>query len=218
MSGTETPSDGQLLHEQRVAVVGSVNVATPGRVVSYDAARGFANVQPDLALRLRLPGEDGYRYEPCPVVEEVPVVWPVWGGQSIGVVGHLVQGDYVTLVCSDKSLDEWKRGAAQPIERLDPRRHQITDAYALVGGFPGAVGPPSATAGALNLIGPDIRLGQAGAADPVVTESRLQAELSRRDAVFNTHVHPDPTSGSTGVTPTSMPSPGELGSPTVKAP
>lgn len=214
---TETPSEGQLLSELRTFVVGQLNVCTPARVVNYNPEAGTATVQPDIGLRIRVPDSDTFRTIQAPQVEEVPVLWPVWGGSQFGIVGRLAPGDRVTLVMSDKSLDEWKLSAQAPIRRLDPRRCQLTDAMAIVGGYP--EGPPDSADGALVVVGPDIRLGSAGASDPVVTESRLKALLSQYELAFNTHTHLSAAPSNPTTTPAgTWPGAGEIASKTVKVP
>lgn len=187
-TATETPSWGDLFLAMKRYILGDIYTAQPGQVVSYDAETGYARVRPDLALRAWVDDTNGFVYITAPIIEEVPVCWPVWGGAQLGQVGQLVPGDRVLLVSVDRSVDEWKLGAEAPINSVDIRRHEQTDAFAIVGGFPGVVGPPASVLGAVVHHGLQL-LGGADAADPVVTESRLEQVLAARDAIFRAHTH-----------------------------
>jgi hypothetical protein len=100
-----------------------VHTCAPGRVVSVNGGR--VNVQPLLSRRLR----DG-RTEQMPVVPDIPVWFPSGGGASI--TWPINAGDGCLLIFAERSIDEWK-GSFDAEAPDDPRRHQLTDAIALVG-------------------------------------------------------------------------------------
>lgn len=217
----ETSEWGDLLARLAETIRGRINVCTPAKVVSYDPGTGYAIVQPDLALAFRDVDANSTSFEQAPQIEQVPVLWPVWSGGGCGIVGRLEHGDQVTLVLSDRSLDEWKTGAEAPLEPLDNRRQQLTDAYALVGGLPASGPLPASAQGAMTLHG-KIKLAAATALDPVVTESRL---LEFLNGALNTwlasHTHSGVTTGpgtSGPPLPASLPpTASDLGSPDVEA-
>ncbi len=228
MAGTESVDWPDLFRELASHVLGRINVCTPATVVTYDPTAGVATVQPAIGFRHRSPGGSTYVDVPSPIIGDVRVCWPVWGGQQLGIVGQLVPGDDVTLVVSDRSLDEWKAGAAEAASGAvfpkDVRRLQLTDCFAIVGGLGGTRTPPSSLPNSLTVAGPTVLLGDSSAVDPVVTESRLMAELSRLYALLEAHTHLSAAPGSpTGTMtvstpPTVLGSPGPLSSPTIKAP
>lgn len=105
-----------------------VCVCLPGKIVSYDFETQYADVEIQL-----LQGYSNGNTLPYPVIPNVPVKHPRGLGGTAFIHMPLVAGDDVVLVFSQRSLDNWKTqgGMSDPD---DPRKHHITDAYALVGG------------------------------------------------------------------------------------
>ena len=105
--------------------LGEINTIMPGRVVSYDATRNRAVVQPVLPKMLA----DGSTLAP-PAIHEVPILWPTGGGAVITL--PLQAGDEVWLEFSQRSLEGWLAGNDAAPD--DPRQFDLTDCVARPGG------------------------------------------------------------------------------------
>jgi len=105
-----------------------VHTCVPAIVKSYDRAKQSCSVQP--ALRRKY--TDG-RVVDLPIINNVPVTFPRNGNAFLHF--DLNPGDVVTLVFSERSLDIWKSkgGLVSP---NDPRKFNLSDAYAIPGGYP----------------------------------------------------------------------------------
>src|SRR4051812_36381621 len=93
----------------------AVNVAMPGIVVDYNAAKKTATVLP--ALRGTIPDDDGiFQPEDLPPIPNVKVIWPRCG--KISITGTLQAGDTVDLVFQTRATTEWRRTGrvATPID------------------------------------------------------------------------------------------------------
>ena len=128
------------------AMLIDVNVCLPAKIVSYDSATQYADVQVQLLQGLI----DGNTAE-YPIIPNVPVKHPRASGGQAFIHMPLQNGDDVILVFSQRSLDNWKtQGGMQDPD--DPRKFNIADAYALVGGsaLPDAFSP--ATENAIEIV------------------------------------------------------------------
>lgn len=205
MPNTQQPNHSQLLSETVAFVKGSMFVAMPAAVVSYDEATQTCSVQPAINAKRRVPGSEVLQAVQFPVVPNVPVQWPRGTGWSFHAT--LVPGDRVMLLASDRSLDEWKQGAPAPHSAPDIRRFDVTDCVAIPGVYPPTDPIPETNraTGAVVLSGTDIRLGDASA-QPLALHAALNAFLSQLKTWLDTHTHSDPVSGA--VSPPPVPSPG----------
>lgn len=111
----------ELLEAAIASHLEDTHTAVPGRVEGVSGGR--CTVKPLVNRTLR----DG-RTEELPVVANVPIWFPRGGGASI--TWPVAAGDGCLLVFSERSLDAWKAGGANP---ADPRKHDLTDAVAFVG-------------------------------------------------------------------------------------
>jgi hypothetical protein len=104
-----------------------LNVCLPAKIISYDPETQYADVQIQLYQNV-----NGAMVE-YPPIPNVPVKHPRAAGGTCRIHMPLQPGDDVTLIFSQRSLDNWKTegGMTDP---ADPRKHHITDAYALIGG------------------------------------------------------------------------------------
>ena len=92
----------------------ALHCALPGTVVSFDAERQTAEVQPAVKL-----GSMNY-----PVLSDVPVFMPV--------PFEVNPGDACLVVFSDVDIDAWfVSGGAQ--EPTSARKHSLSDGFAFVG-------------------------------------------------------------------------------------
>jgi len=92
-----------------------LNTSIAAEVVGY--AGGLASVRP-LASKRFADGD----VLPFPVIHAVPVRWPVFSGGTCGVRGPIKAGDKCHLVFAQQASDNSD----------DMRRHDLTDAYALM--------------------------------------------------------------------------------------
>lgn len=82
-----------------------IHTAMPGRIVSFDAAKGIATVKP--AMKFKKP--DGKTMD-FPQVTGVPVVFPQGAGQGATIAFPVKPGDSCLLVVAEQSLDYWQYG------------------------------------------------------------------------------------------------------------
>lgn len=124
----ETPTLAKVLEDTFESRLTNLHTCLPGRVTKYNHETQSASIQLDLRRVYR----DGSEIE-IPVIGSVPVAWP----RARGAFLHfpLRPGDVVTVVFSERSLDEWKEqgGLTTPKES---RKHDYSDAIAIPGGYP----------------------------------------------------------------------------------
>jgi hypothetical protein len=109
-----------------------VNTALPGRIESYNASTGKAEVQPLLQERYA----DGAVLT-LPRIANVPLVFPRTVAASISM--PVAAGDGVLLLFCQRSLDTWLStgGIKEPD---DIRMHSLSDCIAVPGLFPFSTG------------------------------------------------------------------------------
>lgn len=109
--------------------VGQIRVCLPAKIVSYDADTHLAQVQPLIKVK-------PYKAKSImlPVIANVPVIHPRTATAIIRL--PIAIGDIVTLIFSDRSLEAWLQGAGEAKETNDTRQHHLSDAYAILGGYP----------------------------------------------------------------------------------
>lgn len=128
------PVRGQVVRTAIDARLSRTGVATPGTVVSYDAASATCTVR--LGVHRLVPSAndaDLDDVEEHPALQDVPVCWPV--GRGFQVLGTLSPGDSVLLVCMDRDISGWRR-TGQPAEPEDARVHSWSSAVAVPGLVP----------------------------------------------------------------------------------
>lgn len=100
-------------------------VCLPGAVERYDHTRQRADVVPLIRPRYA----DGQVMDPQ-VIVNVPVVFPRSGGASLTM--PVKPGDGVMLHFADASIDEWLTDGGT-VTPDDPRRHDMSDCFAVPG-------------------------------------------------------------------------------------
>ena len=110
------------LDSLRREIFSTLRVAMPGQIVSYDANSGLASVQP--ALRQSASGT----VLTAPILSEVPVILPT-------ADYNVVTGAPCLLVFLDFCLDGFLQ-SGQPVIPPAPRKHDISDAVAILGFCP----------------------------------------------------------------------------------
>ena len=111
-------------------MAGDLRVCLPGEVQEYDPDTMLASVQP--LLRRRFYAAAGPVL--LPIINNVPVMHPRSGTALIRM--PIARGDIVTLVFSDRSIEQWVQGNGEAKYPDDPRLHHLSDAYAIPGGYP----------------------------------------------------------------------------------
>lgn len=167
-----------------------LNVCLPAKVVKYNAATQMADVLPMLLVEFL----DG-TILPMPVIPSVPVVHPKANQGSTYIHVPITVGDNVILIFSQRSLDNWKTQGG-PSNPSDPRKHHLTDAFAIPGGsaLPESFKPKDPTAVEIaNIAGffqvkPSgiINIGAAAPTDSAALASRVESRLSTLETGLNT--------------------------------
>lgn len=107
-----------------------LHVALPGRVKSYDATKGTADIELCAKLPVRSL-QDVVAYFGLPAIPDVPVAWPSGGGYFVAM--PLAVGDPVFLVFSDTAMGEYLE-TGQVSEPADVRRHSLGYPVCVPGG------------------------------------------------------------------------------------
>lgn len=109
-----------------------LRVALPGIIQSFDAVEGTATVRPAIIEMVR---QDAVpTMVSIPDIPDVPIVIPRAGGFSLTL--PVRPGDECLIVFADMCIDEWwQSGCAdgQPQGQLWRRRHDLSDAFAILG-------------------------------------------------------------------------------------
>lgn len=110
-----------------------VRVALPGTIESVvnDGTTRLVNVRPMLSVRYF--GRDDVI--DLPIIQRVPLVEPRTASAFISL--PIKKGDCVVMLFSDRALENWiQSDGSIPVEPLDIRQHDLTDAFAILGGWP----------------------------------------------------------------------------------
>jgi len=106
-----------------------LRVSLPGIVQSFDPATCTCTVQPAIAGQ-GVDEKGQIQSAPLPLLTDVPVIFPRGGGCTITFPVKV--GDECLVVFSDRCIDFWwQNGGVQ--EPVDPRQHDLSDAFAFVG-------------------------------------------------------------------------------------
>ncbi len=173
----DTPSEADVIRMAIAEFAGGLHTCLPGYVLAYDRTTQTCDVQP--SVRGRVQQADGVISEvDLPALKGVPVAFP--SGASFSLTFDLTVGDPVVVMFAERAIDVWKGNQPATIVGVqEPRRFDLSDAYAIPGGRP-PVAPLPATdyaSGATVLRNNDIRLGSSAATDTVVLNALLKAYL-----------------------------------------
>lgn len=173
------------------AALNRLRVSMPGRIQSYDADRGRAEVVPLLMVPVSRP--DGtVESVALPNLSEVPVLMPGAGGRLIKL--PVAEGDACLLVFADFSIDTWKAKGGL----VDPQgfgQHAVADAFAIVGLRAPEKDPPVASIEIL----PDGKVVLDGGGQGVGLGNAIRQELDALWTILIGHVHgPGNTPATTG--------------------
>lgn len=112
------------------AIANNVRVAIPGIVQSFDPVAQTATVQPAIMERIRQP-DLTLKWVQIPVLVDVPIVVPRAGGFSLTL--PVQPGDECVLLFQDVCLDGWWSQGGTQNTQPDKRRHDLSDAVAILG-------------------------------------------------------------------------------------
>lgn len=105
-------------------IYSSMRVAMPGVIQSFNPGAVTCTVM--IAVKGKVKSESAQ----LPVLVDVPVIFPRGGGCTITF--PIKTGDECLLVFADRCIDFWwQNGGVQ--ESVDPRMHDLSDAFAIVG-------------------------------------------------------------------------------------
>ena len=142
VEGLDDGDLGAVLALLRETINTELRVAAPATITKYDKDTRIAEVQP-LIMRKAF---DAPFPVPLPIIPNVPVVHPQTA--KGGIILPVAPGDPVTLLFADRSLDDWKASTGLlPVFAQDKRKHDLSDCWAIPGGWPGALPFAPASAG-----------------------------------------------------------------------
>lgn len=111
------------------SIFSMLRVSLPGIVESYDPIANTCTVQPAITGQVA-DAAGNFKSAPLPLLVDVPVVFPRGGGCTITF--PVKTGDECLVVFSDRCIDFWwQSGGVQ--EPVDPRQHDLSDAFAIIG-------------------------------------------------------------------------------------
>ncbi|PQK95858.1 Gp138 family membrane-puncturing spike protein [Pantoea ananatis] len=106
-----------------------LRVSMPGIIESFDPIACTCSVQPALKGQ-EADALGNFKSALLPVLVDVPVIFPRGGGCTITF--PVKAGDECLVIFSDRCIDFWwQNGGVQ--EPVDPRQHDLSDAFAIVG-------------------------------------------------------------------------------------
>jgi len=127
---TQSQIGGEQQTAQAIAesLATQLRVAMPGIIQSFDPDAVTCTVLP--AIRGIIPTQVGVNPSDLPLLVDVPVIFPHGGGCTMTF--PVKRGDECLLVFSDRCIDFWwQNGGVQ--EPVDPRQHDLSDAFAIIG-------------------------------------------------------------------------------------
>ena len=125
----ETPTFAGSIQAMIQTILLQMFTAMPGTIQSYNPALGTVTVQPGIKRKYIKDDE----VVNLPIINSVPVVFPRAGQAALTF--PLKKGDECLLVFSQRSIERWKTQGG-PVEAGDPRHHDMSDAFAIPGGYP----------------------------------------------------------------------------------
>lgn len=131
MDEVRDPTLGEVIRVGIASQLMDLHVSLPAVVDAYDASKQTVDVVPLLMFPV-VDGQGNVTAQALPKLSGVPVVFP--GGGGLRMTFPVKPGDFVTLLCSDRSLDVWKGNASKtPVDPGAGNSHDLIDAVALVG-------------------------------------------------------------------------------------
>lgn len=219
----------QLTNIRRIIdnALSKVHTNTIGIIESFDPETQTATIQPAIKRVIMTENKETITYNTnnYPLLVNVPIVFQ--GGGDWFITFPVKKGDECIIFSMERSISKWKvNGGIQEPGDLK-RKLSFKDAVAMVGIQSKASALPNFNADEPEFRNRDgdvlLKLTSSGIvlysdADNAVRYSaletaynQLKTDFDNLVTIFNAHVHPDPTSGSTGITPTpGTPSTGDI--------
>ena len=123
---SRTPSLAEVIRKGAVYELGQVHTVVACRVVSYDRQNNQADVKPIMNQTFT----DGDTQQ-FPVIPSCPVHVPEFGGFTLKA--PLEEGQAVTLLVNERSMDEWVIEGNTDADARDRRRFDLSDGIVLAG-------------------------------------------------------------------------------------
>lgn len=130
-------SQADLLNALARNISCNLRVALPGIIASFDADKQTATI--DLAIQDRIVLNGVAQYKQFPTLTDVPIVLPRAGGFTLTM--PVKKGDECLVVFADMCMNAWfsggptesPQGGYVGAQHERPRRHSLSDAFAIVG-------------------------------------------------------------------------------------
>lgn len=107
-----------------------LRVAMPGIIQSFDPVKQTVVVQPAITEQMLDPITGAPKPVTLPLISDVPIIIPRAGGFTLTV--PVTAGDECLLIFADACIDAWwQSGGTQ--NQIDKRRHDLSDAFAILG-------------------------------------------------------------------------------------
>lgn len=119
------PDLPDVLLNLKLDILASLNCHMPGTIISFDAAKCTASVQP--AFKSKLPNGNVVSR---PVLVDCPVLFPGGGGGRLTF--PVAAGDICLIFYQDRRIDEWVQSGGQVLPATQ-RMHDLSDAVIMVG-------------------------------------------------------------------------------------
>jgi hypothetical protein len=176
---SRTPTLPEMLNRTRDLAAADIRVSLPGVITRWDPSTQLADVQPQISDRVE--NDDGSITDvQLPVIPNCPVQFPGAGGMRLTF--PVAVGDTCLIVFADRAVDTWQAQGGQQAP-IDMRRHNLTDAFVLLGYHPNNKAWTGVDAGA-------ITLGKDGSsADFVALAQKVLDQLNNMASAFNNHTH-----------------------------
>lgn len=124
---TQTPDMAAILDSAMSRRLKGVYTCQVGSVIRYDATTQQVDVQP--VVMGAYEAENGDRVaETLPPLNGIPVAFPTGGGYRLTL--PIAVGDFVVVVHTHSSHDQWLVGEGGVVDPRDDRRHHLSDAVA----------------------------------------------------------------------------------------
>lgn len=112
-------------------LISDVRVSLPGTIEKIDSSTRLVDVRPMISVLFH-GREEAIN---LPIIQQVPLIEPRTAAAFISL--PIKKGDQVLMVFSDRALNNWLGSDGSiPVEPLDVRMHDLTDAFAILGGWP----------------------------------------------------------------------------------
>jgi len=128
MTVARAPSLGEIIRAALAANSRELRVALPCEVVSYDAEKQAADLQP----LIRDVIAEGEEPTSLPILPAVPVSWHGGGGFFLSF--PLTEGDQGFAIFCDRSIDRWVGGDGGEVEPGWTHSHDLSDGFFIPGG------------------------------------------------------------------------------------